>query len=108
MVNDTDAQETDNADAPAQMKKPDLMDRTVARSGLKKRDVKPAVEAALAEIADALLNGEDLILPPLGRVRIIKSKELDGGSSMLTLRLRTPKTAVVADAAAPSDDEDDE
>ena len=106
MINDTDAQDTDHADAPALMKKPDLMDRTVARSGLKKRDVKPAVDAALAEIAEALMNGEDLILPPLGRVRIIKSKELDGGSTMLTLRLRTPKTVVVADA--PSGDDDDE
>ncbi|SFS13284.1 HU family DNA-binding protein [Yoonia litorea] len=93
----------DGADAPEQdgqavglMKKPDLLDAVVARTNLKKRDVKPAVEAALALIGDALRNGEEVNLPPLGKMRVVKAKDLDGGASVITLKLRTPKNATVA------------
>jgi nucleoid DNA-binding protein len=78
------------------MKKPDLLDRVVTRTGLKKRDVKPAVEAALAVMAETLREGTDLNLPPLGKVRVVKTKDLDGGAAVLTLKLRTPKNATVA------------
>ena len=39
------------------LKKSDLLDQVVARTNLKKRDVKPAVEAALALMSDALRDG---------------------------------------------------
>ena len=77
----------------AQFKKPDLFEQVVARTTLKKRDVKPAVETALAVISEALIRGDDVILPPLGKLRVVKSKELDGGAQVLTLKLRTPKNA---------------
>lgn len=77
---------------PEPMKKPQLLDAVVARTNLKKRDVKPAVEAALAVIAEALMNGEDLNLPPMGKLRVVKAKELDAGAQVLTLKLRTMKT----------------
>ena len=76
-----------------QMKKPALLDAVVARTNLKKRDVKPAVEAALAVIGDALANGEQVNLPPLGKLRVIKAKELGDGAQAITLKLRTPKNA---------------
>ena len=80
----------------ATLKKPDLLDQVVARTNLKKRDVKPAVEAALALMGDALRDGVELNLPPLGKVRVVKSKDLDGGATVVTLKLRTPKNASVA------------
>jgi nucleoid DNA-binding protein len=80
----------------ASLKKPDLLDQIVARTNLKKRDVKPAIEAALVLMGDALREGTELNLPPLGKLRVVKSKDLDGGASVVTLKLRTPKNASVA------------
>lgn len=81
---------------PNLLKKPDLLDAVVARTNLKKRDVKPAVEAALAVIGDALRDGHDLALPPLGKVRLVRTKDLDGGAAVMTLKLRMAKNASVA------------
>jgi nucleoid DNA-binding protein len=86
------------------MKKPELLDQVVARTNLKKRDVKPAVEAALAVILDALQNGSELNLPPLGKLRLVKTKDLEGGATVRTLKLRTPKHAAAAVAVAEDDD----
>ncbi|MFN3661675.1 HU family DNA-binding protein [Yoonia sp.] len=89
MVNDTE----ETAAEVVQLIKADLFDQVVARSNLKKRDVKPAVEAALAVIGEALARGEDLVLPPLGKIRVIKTKDLGEGAQALTLKLRTMKDA---------------
>lgn len=87
------------AESAQVLKKPDLLDQVVARTSLKKRDVKPAVEAAMAVIADALREGTEVNLPPLGKLRVVKSKPLDGGAAVLTLKLRLPKNAAVAAAS---------
>lgn len=84
------------AAAKEMLKKPDLLDAVVARTNLKKRDVKPALEAAMAVISDALRDGKDVNLPPLGKLKVVKSKPLDGGASVLTLKLRTQKNATIA------------
>ncbi len=85
----------------AMMKKPEFLDAVVARTNLKKRDVKPAAEAALAVIAEALVRGDEVNLPPMGKLRVIKSKPLDAGAHVLTLKLRTMKTAAPAPSAPP-------
>ncbi|WP_322893540.1 MULTISPECIES: HU family DNA-binding protein [unclassified Yoonia] len=87
------APESTEAAAP-QFKKPDLIDQVVARSSVKKRDAKPALEAALALIGEALARGDELVLPPLGKIRMIKSKDLGGGAQAMTLKLRTMKDVV--------------
>ena len=84
------------------IKKPELLDEVVLRTGLKKRDVKPAVEAALSVLGDALRDGAEVNVPPLGKLRIVKSKDLEGGAAVMTLKLRTPKHAT---RAALSDDD---
>jgi nucleoid DNA-binding protein len=85
----------DTSDAPIVLKKPQLFNEVVARTGQKKRDVKPAVEAALAVIGEALARGEELVLPPMGKTRIIKSKELNNGAALLTMKFRTAKVDTV-------------
>ena len=85
----------DDADANL-MKKPELLDEVVLRTNLKKRDVKPTVEAALAVIGDALRDGAEINIPPLGKLRVVKSKILEGGAAVMTLKLRTPKNATQA------------
>ena len=89
------------------VKKPEFIDRAVERCDVKKRDAKPAIEAALAVLSEALIKGEELNLPPLGKLRVMKSKDLGEGAKVLTLKLRTMKdgagqgagNAVIADAA---------
>lgn len=84
------------------IKKPELLDEVVLRTGLKKREVKPAVEAALSVLGDALRDGAEVNVPPLGKLRVVKSKDLEGGAAVMTLKLRTPKHAT---RAALSDDD---
>ncbi|MFT7107238.1 MAG: hypothetical protein ACJAVT_001760 [Yoonia sp.] len=84
------------------MKKPEMLYKIVARTNLKKRDVKPAVEAAFVVIREALQDGAELSLPPLGKVRLLKTNLLEGGAEVMTpkLKLRTPKHAATADSDA--------
>ena len=71
----------------AEMKKKDLIQAVVERSGVKKRDAKPAIEAALAILGDALAEGRDLNLAPLGKLKVQKQKKIAQGI-VTTLRLR--------------------
>ncbi|SER97896.1 DNA-binding protein HU-alpha [Tranquillimonas rosea] len=72
-----------------ELKKKDLIDRVVAASGVKKRDAKPAVEATLAVLGEALSEGRDLNLPPLGKTKINNVKD-KANARVLNLRLRRP------------------
>ena len=73
------------------VKKADFIDRVIARGDLKKKDAKPAIEAALAELADILAAGGELVLPPMGKIKAVKVKDLGEGAQMMTLKLRTMK-----------------
>ncbi len=66
-----------------------FLEQVAARSGIRKSDTRAVTEAALSVIADALQRGEDVALPPLGRIRVVKSREGDR-SRILTLRLSLP------------------
>jgi DNA-binding protein HU-alpha len=78
------------------LKKIDLVDEVVARSGVKKKFAKPAIEAALAVLGEALAEGRDLNLRPLGKVKIQKTKELANGT-VITTRIRQPQVKKVED-----------
>jgi len=69
------------------LKKPDLVDRVVLQTGMKKKDVKPVVEAMLAVMGDALGKGEEITAPPLGKLMIKKAKDTHN-AKVLTLKLR--------------------
>ena len=70
----------------------DLIDRVTASSGAKRSVVKPIIEATLHALGQALDTGENLTLPPLGRAKVSRSKELAGGA-MLTIKLRRSASA---------------
>lgn len=78
--------------AKSMMKKAELIDQVVERTGVKKRDAKASVEAALAIMSETLIKETDLNLPPLGKVRLVKSMDQNEGAKVLTLKLRTMKT----------------
>jgi len=75
------------ADATPSIKLKEIIDRVVQAANLKKKDVKPVVEATLKVLGDALASGEAMILPPLGRLRVSRAKDMANGA-MLTLRLK--------------------
>lgn len=88
------------------IKKPEFLDRAVERTDVKKREAKPAIEAALAVPAVSLINGKELNLPPMGKLRVVKSKDVGEGAKVLTLKLRTMKDGA-GQGADPSPDEAD-
>ncbi|MFV0490546.1 MAG: HU family DNA-binding protein [Pseudorhodobacter sp.] len=75
---------------PALVKKSDLIERVMRASGAKRRDVKVIMEATLAELGRALAAGEEMSLPPLGKVRVQKHKSGEF-TDILTLKLRRQK-----------------
>ena len=75
------------------LKKADVLARAAARSGVKKAEAKAAMEAVLATLADALRAGDEIVLPPLGKIKVVKSKPVSGGAVALTLRVRLPAAA---------------
>ena len=80
------------------LKKKELVDRVVARSGGKKKDVKPAVEAVLAVLGEALAKGEAMNLQPLGKIMIKNQIEKSNGN-VLNCRIRQarPKDTTSSD-----------
>jgi DNA-binding protein HU-alpha len=65
------------------LRKRELIDRIVKRSGVKKKAAKPVVEALLAELGETLASGRELVLPPLGRIKINREKALANGRVMI-------------------------
>jgi DNA-binding protein HU-alpha len=70
-----------------EMKKRDLLEKVVKRSGIKKKDAKPVVEAMLAVMGEALAEGRELNLPPFGKLKTNRVKET-GNARILNCKLR--------------------
>ncbi|MFT5744499.1 MAG: nucleoid DNA-binding protein [Paracoccaceae bacterium] len=65
------------------VRKKELIDRVVLASGMKKKDVKPVVEATLAVLGQSLSNGEELIAHPFGKLKVNREKVLPNGKMMI-------------------------
>jgi len=73
-----------------ELKKKELVDMVVARSGIKKRDAKPAVEAALAVMGEALSEGRELNIIPFGKLKVTRMKK-GGNGQIISARVRQPE-----------------
>jgi nucleoid DNA-binding protein len=71
----------------AQLRIKELVDRVAASTEGNRKNVKKMVDSVLEELGKALIAGEGIVLPSLGRVRIVKHESDDDGVSM-TLKLR--------------------
>lgn len=69
------------------VKKKDFLERVVARSGVKKPVARDVSEAVLAVLGEALAAGESLALPPLGKLRVTRQVDKQGGE-VLQIKLR--------------------
>ena len=81
---------TDAVVAEADLKKKELIDLVVTRSGIKKKDAKPVVEAMLAVLGESIGSGRELNLQPLGKLRINRSEEKANGR-VIVCKLRQSK-----------------
>lgn len=90
---------------PAAIQKKVLVDAVATASGVKRKTVKPVVEAILIEIAAALSDGKSLILPPLGRIGVNRSK---GDVMILKLKRSRLDDVGVAGKAEDMSEADDE
>jgi len=90
------------------LKKQGVVERIVRASGAKKKDVKLILEAALGVLGDALSAGEELNLPPLGKMKVNRQKT-EGGAEILILKLRrgSDKVGTAADPKEGLAEDDD-
>lgn len=91
----------DTATEPKQpaLKRQELLSKVVARSDVKKKFAKPVLEAALAVIGEALGEGRELNLAPLGKVKVNRSRQLANGRVFITrIRQTTPAVTGVNEA----------
>jgi len=65
------------------MRKPELINAVVAKSGMKKKDVKPIVEATLAVLGAALQDNRELNLQPMGKIKVNREKKKPTGKVMI-------------------------
>jgi nucleoid DNA-binding protein len=91
-------------DAPF-LRKKDLVERIITQSGLKKKDVKPVLEATLAVLGEALSNGERMNLPPFGKLTVNRRRALENGEVLIT-RIRRVPHSVEEDRKDPLADPD--
>ena len=90
----------EQVDRPELTKK-EMVDRMVAQSGMKKGDARRALEATMAAMADALREGNDLSLAPLGKLKIARTKDTPNGKMVvLRVKLKEPVPATLKDTLA--------
>lgn len=81
--------EVEGAEVKVALRLRELIDRVAGTAGVKRKDAKPVIEATLKHLGDALGAGESLILQPLGRLRVNRTKVAASGDT-LTVKLRRP------------------
>lgn len=78
------------------LQKRQFLSAVAHRAGMRNAQVKQIVEATLAELGDAIAAGQTLALPPLGRARINRQRDVSG-SEVITLRLRRRASDIAND-----------
>ena len=76
----------------AELKKKELIELVVERSGIKKKDAKPVIEAMLAVLGETIAKGREMNLQPFGRVKYNRTKETTSARVVVT-KIRQSKAA---------------
>lgn len=97
------------ADTLGELKKRELVELVVARSGIRKKFVKPAVEAMLDILGEAIAEGRELNLQPFGKITRKRARDT-ANARVTTAQIRQSKSAgpalgpgVEADAGKPKE-----
>jgi DNA-binding protein HU-alpha len=73
-------------DGREMMRRKEFLELVVEKSGAKKGDARGVTDAVLAAMAEVLAAGKDMNLPPLGKVKMVKEKQV-GARQVLTVRV---------------------
>lgn len=106
MPDETPAPEASEPIPPetGEMRKKELIDAVVTRSGIRRRDAKPVVEAMLAVLGEAIADGREMNLNPFGKLRINSSRDKPNGRvTVIRLRQSTAKPVSKEPLAEPQD-----
>jgi len=79
------------------LRKKELLDAVAERSGVKRKDVKPVVEAMLEVMGQAVAEDREMNLLPFAKVKIQKVKDVANGRITIA-KLRQPKPKDEADS----------
>lgn len=74
-----------------ELKKQELIAKVMDKTDAKKKDAKPVVEAVLEVLGEALADGRELNLPPLGKVKINRIKDM-GNARIIVSKIRQSKS----------------
>lgn len=81
----------DSVPASAVLSKKQLIDAVVTRTGVKRREARPAVEAVLAIMGEAMAEGRVLNLSPFGKLRTARVKAVENAQIIVArIRRRAP------------------
>ena len=69
------------------MQKKEFLDRVVAASGTGRSAARPIIDAVLEQLGEAIAAGETLAIPPFGKARVSRQRDVRG-SEIITMRLR--------------------
>ena len=78
--------------ATSDLRKKELIDLVVARSGVKRKDAKPVVEAMLGILGEAVGAGRELTLQPLGKLMVNRVVDKQN-ARVIVCKLRQGKAA---------------
>jgi nucleoid DNA-binding protein len=82
-------------------RKGDLLDAMAERSPMRRADLKVVMELMLEEMGKMLDKGDEVVLPPLGKLIVKKRMARAGGGDMLTVKLkRQPEAGTGGDTDA--------
>lgn len=65
------------------MRKKELIDEAVLRSGIKKKSAKPVVEALLEILGETLSEGREMNIQPLGKLKVNRVKDVPNGKVII-------------------------
>lgn len=83
-----------------EIKKKEFLEQAVKRSGVNVKDAKLAIEVALALLSETLLDGMEVNLPPLGKLKVERRKDLPNATVLdLKLRISNRMRAVATNAS---------
>lgn len=103
VVQPTETTQVTAGDGGPQLKKQELFKKAADRSGIKKNQVKPAIEAALEVIGEALAQGREINLPPLGKIKQNRVKD-SAGARIIIAKIRQAKPNEKDDKETVADD----
>ncbi len=83
--------------------KKEFISRVLAASGRTRSDARPIIEATLEQLGLAFARGETVTLPPFGKARVNRQRDIAGGEVLiLRLRRKTRPEGKPEKAAKPS------